>query len=662
MKKFTVVCDGRDVFLSVMPGAMASPAAFDILLLSAQSDLRPFIQDFCSNHAQTACRFLDNTGRIADCQNDFTVRYARFIAGFSRQLRQQSAPQLETYFSVNPDFSLWWPSLVYEKSPLKTDVFRRLFLIESVIKACEDAPRPNVILAVADQEVREVLARYFLKAGLNVIQPPNSAGAKIRKWIKNLFNYWRDHWQGLACILREIKWNRLTRNLLRRTLRPQHGDVLLVTYYPAMDLQQARSGVYQNDYFNPLPQALAAAGKKCVWLAINIYHPKISPAEGILFGKQLNAANTPFYFLHEFISLPMIARSVFQNFRLARKLRRIQRQVDQAFDEWRPGAYAVVKEDWESSFGGIVGFKNILFGYAFQKAFSYLSAAKCLYPLEMSGWEKTMLAANQTQGRMTAFGYQHSTVSPMWMSNYFSGAEHTARPCPRPDHILCNGPRTAALFQQRFGWAARDLNVVEAVRYFSLIPLLREPLREKKPAVLFALSLIEKEARVFIKIGLAYARRQNAYPVWFKFHPLMPIEPILKSMGLSSANVPFEIKQEPIAALLEQAKVVVVGQTGVALQAVAQGCRVINLRSLDFFNLPAIDSGESFLVGQAGSLEELTLGVERRMRQQEDPSAVDQERRRVIGSFFLLPPDPDQVNAFAQHLFRRSSEKGQGIL
>ena len=51
----------------------------------------------------------------------------------------------------------------------------------------------------------------------------------------------------------------------------------------------------------------------------------------------------------------------------------------------------------------------------------------------------------------------------------------------------------------------------------------------------------------------------------------------MKALGIDLRNRDYTIKHNPINELLKSAKVLIVGSSGVAIEALALGCRVINV-------------------------------------------------------------------------------------
>jgi surface carbohydrate biosynthesis protein (TIGR04326 family) len=83
----------------------------------------------------------------------------------------------------------------------------------------------------------------------------------------------------------------------------------------------------------------------------------------------------------------------------------------------------------------------------------------------------------------------------------------------------------------------------------------------------------------------------DAVEVWVKGHPVQPVEPLLDRVGLTMC-AGWRICSEPVAHLLRQVRVVIVGSTTVGIEALAAGCAVIKPTFPDVLSASPLDGFE----------------------------------------------------------------------
>lgn len=205
-----------------------------------------------------------------------------------------------------------------------------------------------------------------------------------------------------------------------------------------------------------------------------------------------------------------------------------------------------------------------------------------IYTYEGQSWERgycRALREHFPQARL--IGYQHSTVSPMWLSHFISKAEWGK--VPFPDRVVTNGPHPYDLLRKN-GVPEQVLACGGALRYGSALgreapeparaPSGRSPLR-----VLVTPSIVMTQAAELLLAALRAFQEPDAFKVTIKFHPCFPSARVLAEAGVDSLPAHVTIATEPVPMLLRDADVLVYTDSTTAVEALAQGVPIVHFAS-----------------------------------------------------------------------------------
>ena len=91
---------------------------------------------------------------------DLRKKYLQGLEGFSKlNIKGQ---QLESFFSLDGDFSYYWPSLISEKSYLKSPTIYQLFQLLALEEVLNQLAPSNIVLVSSDKKLG-VLIKQLVK-------------------------------------------------------------------------------------------------------------------------------------------------------------------------------------------------------------------------------------------------------------------------------------------------------------------------------------------------------------------------------------------------------------------------------------------------------------------------------------------------------------------
>jgi surface carbohydrate biosynthesis protein (TIGR04326 family) len=311
----------------------------------------------------------------------------------------------------------------------------------------------------------------------------------------------------------------------------------------------------------------------------------------------------------------------------------------------------------EESFIGWTGMAALLFLECFNQAFRYWRAAEnCIYYMEMHEWEKALNAARRRYApKVRTIGFQHTHVTRNYF-HYHSTADEVGNSAgetgiPMPHVCACNGDIPMAHFGN---WRLGNLRRVEAIRHLHLKAVLRESARAggagngERSVVLLAGTIDPEETKGLVSFLLEAFPHGGGGRIWLKGHPSLPIGPVLEELGVDLQDQPgWEIREEPVSNLLAECRVVVVGASAVAIEALAYDCTVVVPVLADCMFMSPLAGFEQHCI-KAFSPDDLRHAV----MADRDPARQGRESRSFVEKYWCLD---ESLRSWKELLSERAS-------
>ncbi len=568
--------------------------------------------------------------------------YLDFIGNIALDARH-NGKNLREWFAVDRTASLWWMSLVAEKNTFKSDAFNKLAQADAVIETIHRLKIQSVYVAIDTPRLAETLKRFLAKEKIScVFWPAKRKG--VRKFLKEYPRFhFAKHFLHLlvfaASFFRQARKIRGALKPCRRTLIDPH-QIMLISAFPYLDAGLAQKGIFRNRLYAQLQDVLEEKKEKILWAAFYVKNEAVSFEQALEMAKKFNAQGYNIYFIEEACTWGMQLKALAKLFLQSIKFLSAQKSI--AFrHRWKGyDFYPVLKDDWYRSFVGPEGYQSLLFYFLFQDLLRRAKARKGMYCCEMQSWEKALLFARAKTGSdLPLLAYQHATVSRMLLNYFNTPTEmHTngRYGFAVPDVLICNGPIPCEYMRQS-GWKQERLVMAEAVRFSELAKAADEGGPSKKNVVLIAFSIGTEESRALLRMSHE-AFKDKDIEVWLKPHPFVEVDKVFALAGLKKEECPFKIKNEPIEELLKQAKVVVVGESSVSIQALSLGCEVAVVHTPEWINMSPLSGIEDKRIKAVYAADELQSYVRQRLNAAAAETASSPEK--IVDRFFYFGKDP----------------------
>ena len=593
---------------------------------------------------------LNTSSIINQTADEIRNSYIKFIAELPERLRIKGRNLREFFATPDKMASLWWFSLVAEKNTIKSDGFNKMSQLHSIAKYAKKINVGHILYGATCNRLKKSLISYSHSKAIKFQQIPTENSRTLKEILldfQNVFSF--THFFFVLYRLYNLSKSAMIKKELKniRKERILKKPILIITYYPNIDIESARKGVFRNKCYPLLQEELEKEGRDIVWIAVYVQNNNISFKESVDFAKKFVSNGYNFYFLDEFLDfksllniIQTVALSCFKFLMIRKNIPELHFLEGEDYN-----FYPLLKEEWYSSYVGGSAISGIVQYEMFKNMFKkHHFGDTCLYYFENHAWEKAMICARgHVKNNLKLFGYQHSTVTRMLL-NYFNHKSETSEekvsfPLPKPDKIICNG-NIPFNYMKESGWPDEFLCIAEAIRYNNIKYVNRIPWVSRKDIFLIVLSICFEESVVLLNTiyeGFMTYNPTNSFSIWIKPHPFLNIKKVLKSSNIDLENTSFEIKEDSIENLLPIAKAVLVGgDSGVSVEALAFGCKVISLNTPERINMSSLRNMQSDCVVFTSSSKELIYIVNKQLFKLFDNNSSYKEMESIVHNFFYL--------------------------
>jgi len=605
-----------------------------------------------------------NTAKlINDTAECVRAKYLKFVAQLPGRISRKGR-NLKELFAVDDVVSLWWYSLIAEKSTFKSDAFNKIIQFESIVRTIKEKGIQRILYYCDDYVLGKELCEYSKEhltqikvAGVwknrGMLQDIFQSG--ICGYLKNIIMLFG---RAFKIFLNMRKLKKKSRSLRKPDIAAK--KIIFITYYPSMDVRQADKDIFKNNNYPYLQEAMESKTEDILWVSLYIQHSSISFDKALEYlGKFINNGYN-IAFIDDFCSIKDHFKTILSMLISEFKFLYYEKDIKRAHEFEGCNIYGFLKQDWRASFIGVVGYAGLLYYFMFRELLKRTKANVCVFPCEMHFWEKALINARDSlKSQTTLFAYQPAGMSRMLL-NYFNDPsemiEEGKYPIPLPDKLLCDGTITNA-YMRASGWKADRLEIVEAIRYLHLRKYFSERVKEKKNEILVVLSIHPKESCSILMAAYEAFKDYKEIPVWVKTHPYLSLDVIRNLLKGRVDEIPFPVKEGSLDTFLSEARIVIAGETTTSIEALAYGCELINIDSPDWINMSPLKTMNCPFIRTVASPQELRQAVVGILSEKYDPELNFAEGRKIVEGFFCLDRKSDIPEKFVNLILKENEKK-----
>lgn len=396
-------------------------------------------------------------------------KYLEFIHDLGEYVHDNK--KIRDYQKIDNEFSLWWMSLIAEKSPWKSPNIIDCIKVMAIEKIVEEKSSNKIILRVDNKNLARVLKDFCKKN--NIQFQWISSKNKYQKFIASNDSFYNFYNRILGFLY--LSYYFLSRKKLyehKSNIKYPTNSIFFSSYFYNLDSKKIKKGEYNSRQWGDLPKFINNLGYKTIHLENYIVSPDIS---NISYAKKLikifNAESKlkKHYFLDSYLStrnyinisrsyLKIIKESV--DYKTIRKAFKIKNS--------KMNLWPLIKDDWFSSFSGKTTMANLICLHLFNNHFAKMPHQKLgFYLCENIGWEKALVYAWKKYQHGKLIAVPHSTIR-YWDLRYFHDKRISASPIsysqPSPDYYALNGKHAYNQFLDA-NFSSSVLLKSEALRY-----------------------------------------------------------------------------------------------------------------------------------------------------------------------------------------------------
>lgn len=444
--------------------------------------------------------------------------------------------------------SLWWSSAFAVTPPESlsrvADVMK-LWILEQLF----EADRFHHLRYVgSNRPLAEVLRLWSDHEGCAFEWEPTPAGHSPARHGRPGLRERLPHIAQAALYLRSFlrKWKTMRRNRLVPD-REEPADVVVLTYFPNIDLELSRRGVFRSNYWGDLPALIQSLGLRVRWIWLYSDSRATPLSDAVLlrnvFNDRRRETREEHGFVEEAVTVTGLVRALGNYLRFLRagvSFRKASRQFVARGSEIN--FYPILREDWLSSLWGTSAMYSSLYREALFGTIRELprQTSRLLYLWENQSWEYLLLRAWKAAKTEPALGVAHVPNCPAVMNlrNRLGALKSADKSYALPDGISVVGRPSIRSFE-RLGWPRGILTAAEALRFQHLAGKQgrdRRDLPAQRRHLLVVTGIMPDEVRLQLEL-LARAGARGGLSTYsrvsIKPHPFCPVDDVLAELSLT---------------------------------------------------------------------------------------------------------------------------------
>ncbi len=570
---------------------LLKPTEVYLFCLTSQWQLIHEVEKVCQSelNINTAVTLLESS-HLIDNEVDFIrENIFKWTANFGNYKIDKKTLK-EWFLLPEGATTSWWFSLLSEKNVFKTKTFFHLAQVRSIDKIIDSGSFNSCITSVSETSISLAIQKICNHSSIKTLSIPQTPSKRktLKSYIKSFLN--REETLNTIlktlvflciCCIRAIK-TRLMLGSIKNRIKKFSSSILFISYFPSVNKKEVEKGILENQYATPLQEKLTQMGRKITWIWMYVPINGYKYQDALRLTKIFSKNGEDNYLLEEFLTLKVLIRTLFLWARQTRIFLKLEKSMSEKMlcDKLlSPKGANIIKPLMRESFVGFTGLQGLLYFELYKKLFSsFTSVPYCIYYAEMQAWEKALNSAKKFKvPKMKSIGFQHGSICKNHFFYFYHPIETTqmkkSLSLPLPDTLACNGDIPMGLMGD-CGYP--NLKKVEAIRYLHLRESLdKSNAYNKKRIVLIATSLDEEETKALISLVYETFPKPKEFNVCFKGHPSLSLKKVFEELKIDFRNCGYVIKDEPISNLLKDAKILIVGSSGVAVEALAYKCKVI---------------------------------------------------------------------------------------
>jgi surface carbohydrate biosynthesis protein (TIGR04326 family) len=301
---YLFVFDSSIIPAKIRPDGLSSDDKVYLFPLTSQSSLTLQIKGVLEGSGADVETMY--TGTLLNNRSDkIRAKYIRFVAELPQKVKTGKG-DLKEWFSVDKDTSLWWFSLIAEKSTCKSEAFNVLAQLDSIVDTITEKKIGSIMFACGSGRLANALSEYSRENYIVFKTMPTVFAGGMERRIRDVQRmFYLKHVMMMICFAMRgffTSW-RIKRRLGRvRGAVSMKDRLIAVTYYPNIDLSLARRGIFRDKYYSFLQEGMESNGREMTWVAMYERRSSVPFGEALGYVEKFIKSGYHIFFLEEFCS------------------------------------------------------------------------------------------------------------------------------------------------------------------------------------------------------------------------------------------------------------------------------------------------------------------------------------------------------------------------
>jgi surface carbohydrate biosynthesis protein (TIGR04326 family) len=525
-------------------------------------------------------------------ENAIFVRseYLSFIheLGFGIKIREKN---LIEHLEISEGLSLWWMTLLAEKSPFRSDTVQNCLRLIALKKYLIENSFTSIELVTSDSKLQNSISNLCELLKLNFISKKPST-----YYLKFLFGSLRKKitffLYGFYYLLRkivEIRWKLSKKDITYSN----QNSVFLFSYFDNVNFTELKKGNFISSYWNDFPSFLKENDYELNWMHFSILDKKSTLR---VEEKYLRKASNSFFFkenhlfVDTFLSFKVLFTSFFRWIGLILKVGKLNSRIKKELVSNNLGWFwPIIEEDWILSIYGVNAIQNLIWVNQFDLALRTIPKQKLgLFLCENQNWERAFVHFWNKYEHGNLIGILHTPLI-FWDLRLLESRDLWKKEMeldkPLPDFFALCGKTSVECYKEASQSEYRLLEV-ESLRYQHLrrkVNTEKDYLdsfkKEKKINALIIGSVMPETTNKMMEALNSEPDFSNKLNLTVKPHPDNPIN------ILDFTSLDLKLSNEPVEKLLsENTLAISTIYTTASLEAYCAGLKVLTFLDPDELN------------------------------------------------------------------------------
>ncbi len=391
---------------------------------------------------------------VEDNVDELKNEYLHFLYHLGHKSHKDKS--LIEHLAIRENFSLWWMSLLVEKSQWKSPHLFSVFRVLALYRLVNETKVNEIKLYGLEKVVVEAIQLFCERSDIKLTVLKAEKTFKESS-IVSFFNKMPHVLQAIIYFFRYmiLRWPFKKSHKVKFVSR-NSGTIAFFSYFANVDLSSAAKNQFRSGFWTDLNDVLKQNNICSIWLHMYVKSntvPNRKNALQLIEKFNVNNENQLHNLLDSYISSRLIFSvlrdycKLILNTNTLRKRKAFFLVSDSNINLW-----PILKRDYKCSLFGKTAMFNIIMLNLFESYAKRLPQQQLgFYLQENQGWERSLIYAWRKMGHGEIIGVPHTVVSEWDLRHFYDPLEYVSKDVlqlPLPDRVALNGMAAFDLYRK----------------------------------------------------------------------------------------------------------------------------------------------------------------------------------------------------------------------